>query len=71
MIVLPTGTLERWQMAHKADSLLGWRALSHLMLAEARVRVADNRMDMAADLMTLADVAMRRALDLQPVREAA
>lgn len=71
MIVLPKGTITRWQEADTRESILAWRALSKWMLAEAHLACSEGRISLASDLFLLADVAMARALDLQPEREAA
>lgn len=65
-IILPKNTITRWQEAQARESLLAWRALSKWMLAEAHLACREGRISLASDLFLLADVAMARALDLQP-----
>lgn len=65
-IILPENAVPRWQQALRNDRLIEWRALSKWMLAEAHVACSQGKMQLASDLFLLADVAMARALDLQP-----
>lgn len=59
----------RWHRATVANSLLQWRALSHLLEAEAMMCVANDLTVPGDGLAALSRLAHRHALDLQPQPE--
>jgi hypothetical protein len=59
----------RWQQATDANDLLQWRALSHLLAAEAKM-CKDAGLPGTGDAMVLlSNEARQRSLDLQPAAE--
>ena len=68
MIVLPADldVTKRWAETSARDNVMCWRALSHLCLAYARLEFNDNHFATANDLLTLAELAQQRAIDLAP-----
>lgn len=74
MIILPTppnGEKDiptRWQEAIGRDSYLEWLSFRSYLRALSRIESSDHRYGIASDLMTLADVAHQRAIDMEPKR---
>ena len=59
----------RWAECRNRDSVICWRALSHLMLAYSRIEVNANRFAVANDLLTLSELAQQHAADIAPAED--
>lgn len=68
---LPTDAeiCKRWHLATVRNCLMTWQAVSTWLAAEALMASVDGFQDIFSELTTLSNVALRRALDLQPERE--
>lgn len=62
----PDELCRRWHQATVANSLLQWRALSHLLAAEATMFLTNKQRPLTDDMAALSNLARQRALDLQP-----
>ena len=70
-IILPESLdiVTRWAECEARNSVMCWRALSHVLLAYSRLEFHDNRFTVANDLLTLAELAQQRAIDLAPFED--
>lgn len=65
---VPAILIERWRDAHAVPSLLRWRSLAQLCASILMVTLADGSPPEQADnIRTLAEIAHRHQLDMQPV----
>lgn len=73
MIILPEGldVTTRWAECFDRNSVMCWRALSHLLLAYSRLEFRANRFAVANDLLTLSELAQRHAIILAPFEDIA
>lgn len=65
----PDEICRRWHQATVANNLLQWRALSHLLAAEAKMCKDAGLHGTGEAMCILSGVARQRSLDLQPGRE--
>ena len=70
-ITLPAvlNVVTRWAECRNRDSVICWRALSHLLLAYSRLEVNANRFAVANDLLTLSELAQQHAADIAPAED--
>ena len=71
MIILPESlnVVTRWAECEERHSVMCWRALSYLLLAYSRLEFAADRFAVANDLLTLAELAKYRAIELAPFED--
>jgi hypothetical protein len=65
----PAVICRRWRQAAVANNLLQWRALGHLLAAEASMCLASGMPELGSDMEALSKLAQQHALDLHPARE--
>lgn len=65
----PDEICRRWHRATVANNLLQWRALSHLLAAEAGMCLPSGKREVGGDMAALSNLAHQHAMDLQPQHE--
>ena len=70
-IILPKAldVVTRWKECADRNSVMCWRALSHVLLAYSRLEFHDNRFAVANDLLTLSELAQQMAIELAPFED--
>ena len=71
MIIFPAelDIMRRWRECEDRNSVMCWRALSHVLLAYARIEFHEDRFEVANDLLTLSEVSQGRAILLAPFED--
>ena len=59
----------RWAECIERNSVMCWRALSHLLMAYSRLEFHANRFAVANDLLALSGLAQQHAADLAPFED--